>query len=160
MGGHVIHVIKWTRPPPSVFAYCKRFKTGRWESLGTRLEIPTYALVLPRPHPLMRNGSYWALSCWSLTHKKGVNSLISILGSFVPRPARKISPIFRMSLGTRLHLGGVIWDVTNRIHAAPNPDSKSSSNLLSTTCVCIHRVWIVIYYTVKDVHCLLYHTQH
>ena len=38
VGGHVIHVIKWTRPrSPSVFAYCKRFKTGQWESLGTRL---------------------------------------------------------------------------------------------------------------------------
>ena len=28
---------KWTRPSPSVFAYCKRSKTGRWEGLGTRL---------------------------------------------------------------------------------------------------------------------------
>ena len=33
----VIHVIKWTRPSPSIFAYCKRSKTGRWEGLGTRL---------------------------------------------------------------------------------------------------------------------------
>ena len=32
----VIHMIKWTRPFPSVFAYCKRSKTGRWEGLGTR----------------------------------------------------------------------------------------------------------------------------
>ena len=34
----VIHVIKWTRSPPSVFAYYKRSKTGSWEGLGTRLE--------------------------------------------------------------------------------------------------------------------------
>ena len=27
---NVIHVIKWTRPSPSVFTYCKRSKTGRW----------------------------------------------------------------------------------------------------------------------------------
>jgi len=33
----VIHVIKWTRPSPSVFAYWKWSKTGRWKSLGTRL---------------------------------------------------------------------------------------------------------------------------
>ena len=33
----VIHVIKWTRPSPSIFAYCKRSETGRWEGLGTRL---------------------------------------------------------------------------------------------------------------------------
>ena len=33
----IINVIKWTRPSPSVFAYCKRSKTGRWEGLGTRL---------------------------------------------------------------------------------------------------------------------------
>ena len=35
----VIHVIKWSRPSPSVFAYCKRSKTGRWEGLGTRLGV-------------------------------------------------------------------------------------------------------------------------
>ena len=33
----VIHMIKWTRPSPSVIAYCKRSKTGQWEGLGTRL---------------------------------------------------------------------------------------------------------------------------
>ena len=32
-------LIKWTRPPPTVFAYCKRSKTGQWEGLGTRLRI-------------------------------------------------------------------------------------------------------------------------
>ena len=32
-----IHVIKWTRPPPSVFVYCKRFKTGRRQGLGMGL---------------------------------------------------------------------------------------------------------------------------
>ena len=31
------NVIKWTRPSPSIFAYCKQSKTGRWEGLGTRL---------------------------------------------------------------------------------------------------------------------------
>ena len=37
---YVIHVIKWTRPSPSIFAYCKRSKTGRLEVLWTvrRLE--------------------------------------------------------------------------------------------------------------------------
>ena len=34
---NVIHMIKWTRPSASVFASCKRSKTGRWEGLGTRL---------------------------------------------------------------------------------------------------------------------------
>ena len=33
----VIHMIKWTTPPPLVFAHCKWSKTGRWEVLGTRL---------------------------------------------------------------------------------------------------------------------------
>ena len=33
----VTHVIKWTRPSPSVFAYCKLLKTGWWEGLGMRL---------------------------------------------------------------------------------------------------------------------------
>ena len=36
---HMIHMIKWTRPSPSVFAYCKWSKTGRWEGLWTRLFI-------------------------------------------------------------------------------------------------------------------------
>ena len=35
----VIHMIRWTRPSPSVFAYCKRSKTGWWEGLGMRLDI-------------------------------------------------------------------------------------------------------------------------
>ena len=29
--------IKWTRPSPSIFAYCKRPKTGRWEGQETKL---------------------------------------------------------------------------------------------------------------------------
>ena len=33
----IIHLIKWTKPSPSVFAYCKWSKTGRWEGLGMRL---------------------------------------------------------------------------------------------------------------------------
>ena len=36
---YVIHVIKWTRPSPSIFAYCKQSKTEQWEGLGTRLMI-------------------------------------------------------------------------------------------------------------------------
>ena len=32
------HVVRFTRPFPSVFAYCKRSKTGAREGLGTRLE--------------------------------------------------------------------------------------------------------------------------
>ena len=36
--GHAVdHVMKFTRPSPSVFAYCKRSKTGGVEGLGTRL---------------------------------------------------------------------------------------------------------------------------
>ena len=37
----VIHVIKWTRPSPSIFAYCKWSKTGQWEGLRMRLNLPT-----------------------------------------------------------------------------------------------------------------------
>ena len=29
----VIHVIKYTRPSPSSFVYCKQSKTGWWEGL-------------------------------------------------------------------------------------------------------------------------------
>ena len=32
------HVVRFTRPSPSVFAYCKRSKTGAREGLGTRLD--------------------------------------------------------------------------------------------------------------------------
>ena len=32
------HVVRFTRPSPSVFAYCKRSKTGAGEGLGTRLD--------------------------------------------------------------------------------------------------------------------------
>ena len=34
----VDHVVRFARPSPSVFAYCKRSKTGAGEGLGTRLE--------------------------------------------------------------------------------------------------------------------------
>jgi len=33
------HVMKFPRPSPSVFAYCKRSKTGGVEGLGTRLNV-------------------------------------------------------------------------------------------------------------------------
>ena len=36
-GTNIIHMIKWTRPSPSVFVYCKWSRTGQWEGLGTRL---------------------------------------------------------------------------------------------------------------------------
>ena len=39
----VLHMIKYTRPPPSVFAYCKHLRTGWWEGLGTKL---TFAITL------------------------------------------------------------------------------------------------------------------
>ena len=32
-------VVRFTRPSPSVFAYCKRSKTGAGEGLGTRLQM-------------------------------------------------------------------------------------------------------------------------
>ena len=35
---NIIHMMKWTRPSLSVFAYCKQSKTGWWEGLGTRLD--------------------------------------------------------------------------------------------------------------------------
>ena len=31
------HVVRFTRPSPSVFAYCKQSKTGAGEGLGMRL---------------------------------------------------------------------------------------------------------------------------
>ena len=38
----IIHVIKYTRLSPSIFAYCKWSKTGQWEGLETRLFINSY----------------------------------------------------------------------------------------------------------------------
>ena len=38
---NIIQVIKWTRPSPSIFAHCKQSKTGRWEGLGKRLDLPS-----------------------------------------------------------------------------------------------------------------------
>ena len=35
------HVVRFTRPSGSVFAYCKRSKTGAGEGLGTRLRCGT-----------------------------------------------------------------------------------------------------------------------
>ena len=35
------HVVRFTRPSPSVFAYCKQSRTGAVEGLGTRLVVPT-----------------------------------------------------------------------------------------------------------------------
>ena len=36
---NVIHMIKWMRPSPSIFAYYKLSKTGLWKGLGTRLRL-------------------------------------------------------------------------------------------------------------------------
>ena len=40
----IIHMIKYTRPSPSIFAYCKRSKTGLWEDLGMSLPKSTASL--------------------------------------------------------------------------------------------------------------------
>ena len=40
------HMVRFTMPSPSVFAYCKRSKTGAGEGLGMRLAI---ACVNPKP---------------------------------------------------------------------------------------------------------------
>ena len=44
--GAADHVVRFTRPSPSVFAYCKRSKTGAGEGLGTRL-VPRYLHANP-----------------------------------------------------------------------------------------------------------------
>ena len=48
------HVVRFTRPSPSVFAYCKRSKTGAGEGLGTRLMYPASKMLnlLIHSHPL------------------------------------------------------------------------------------------------------------
>ena len=43
-------MINVPRPSPSVFAYCKQSKTGRWEGLGTRLQ-DTYFKLQSLPSP-------------------------------------------------------------------------------------------------------------
>ena len=48
---NVIHMIKWTRPSPSILACCKQPKTGRWEGLGTRLNSGLHGTT-----QLMRHG--------------------------------------------------------------------------------------------------------
>ena len=35
----VIHMMKWTSPSPSIFAYCKGSKTGWWEGPERRLRV-------------------------------------------------------------------------------------------------------------------------
>ena len=43
-----VNDVWYIRPSPSVFAYCKRSKTGQWEDLGTRLSHSTiYGLSVP-----------------------------------------------------------------------------------------------------------------
>ena len=45
--GAADHVVRFTRPSPSVFVYCKRSKTGAREGLGTRLFFLTCELIIP-----------------------------------------------------------------------------------------------------------------
>ena len=48
------HVVRFTRPSPSVFAYCKRSKTGAGEGLGTRLgNMPVVMDLLKRSERLL-----------------------------------------------------------------------------------------------------------
>ena len=42
----VDHVVRFTRPSGSVFAYCKQSKTGAREGLGTRLSEPPFGPLL------------------------------------------------------------------------------------------------------------------
>ena len=53
-----LHVIRWTRPSPSVFAYWKQSKIGRWEGLGTRLWC-TYTHV---------QYILWLIQKWTVHH--------------------------------------------------------------------------------------------
>ena len=41
----VLHMIKYTRPSPSVFAYCKRSKIGQWKGLRMKL-LGTHAVCV------------------------------------------------------------------------------------------------------------------
>ena len=85
----VSRAIKWTRPSPSVFAYCKQSKTGWWEGLGMRLRTyqlqftPLFIPLPPHPkqyystyHPSNRDTchavahSLWVCSCCPSTCNK------------------------------------------------------------------------------------------
>ena len=59
----VIHVINAPRPSPSVFAYCKWSKTGRWEDLRTRL-IDTYLLTLYIVYRGRKNNTFCEHLIW------------------------------------------------------------------------------------------------
>ena len=49
----VDHVVRFTGPSPSAFAYCKQSKTGGWEGLGMRL----------RPPPPLQRKAWYLFSC-------------------------------------------------------------------------------------------------
>ena len=57
------HVVRFTRPSPSIFAYCKRSKTGSGEGLGMRLHTsPLHGLKTKLiPHPNFKQAAGIAL---------------------------------------------------------------------------------------------------
>ena len=46
------HVVRFTKLSPTIFAYCKRSKTGGGEGLGTRLCAYKWALAQYKIFPL------------------------------------------------------------------------------------------------------------
>ena len=50
------HVVRFTRPSGSVFAYCKRSKTGAGEGLGTRLVCAALHVAMYRRSGGFRGG--------------------------------------------------------------------------------------------------------
>ena len=62
------HVVRFTRPSPSVFAYCKRSKTGAGEGLGTRLGVTCESYLVESRRPLWFRSSQANL-CRALIHR-------------------------------------------------------------------------------------------
>ena len=61
-------VIQWTRPSPSVFAYCKRSKTGQWEGLKTRLPVFSQLSIFDWHHTVQ------VMAIWELHTLTVINS--------------------------------------------------------------------------------------
>ena len=57
-------MIKWTRPSPSIFAYCMQSKTGWWEGLGMSL-IQGHA-----PWKIVMHISMWCAYCAIVSSEK------------------------------------------------------------------------------------------
>ena len=55
---NMIPMIKWTRFSPSISAYCKGPKTGRWEGLGTRL-LSKYIMLVVQHTTYSQVCDYW-----------------------------------------------------------------------------------------------------